>query len=115
MPTFNDDNFSDDKVSTTPEKAEEIGSTKFNNKWNINERNRRKCKSNKEIMKLKSAGTLECTDEKVEINKSSDDRFNSFSNLNFSRIFSVFLEEEQRNASKISTSPPEKIANTSMY
>ena len=34
---------------------------------------------------------LECTNEKVEINKSSDDKFDSFSNLNFSKIFSGFI------------------------
>ena len=61
-------------------------------------------------MKLKSAGMLGCSDKKVEKNKSSDDRFN----LNFSIIFSVLLEEAQRNSSKISTSPPERIADISL-
>ena len=46
-------------------------------------------------MKFKSAGMLERTDEKVENNKNSDDRFNSFLNLSFSRIFSGLLEEKQ--------------------
>ena len=57
---------------------------------------------------------LKCTNEEVEINKKSDDRFNSFSNLNFFRVFSGLLEEDQRNSSKISTSPPERIADISV-
>ena len=101
-------------ITSTPEKVEEINSTKFDDKWITNERNRRKCKSNKEKMKIKSAGMLELNDEKVENNKNSGDRFNSFSNLNFSRIFSGLLEEKQRNCSKIFTSPSERIEDTSL-
>ena len=63
---------------------------------------------------LKSNGMLECTAEKAETNKSSYDRFNSFPNLNFRRIFFGLLEEEQRNSSKISTSPAKVIADTSV-
>ena len=65
-------------------------------------------------MKLKSVGMLERTNKKVEINKSIGDRFNSFSNLNFATIFSGLLEEEQPNSSKIYTSSPERIADTSV-
>ena len=35
----------------------------------------KKMQSNKEKMKLRRAGMLECNNEKVEINKSSDNRF----------------------------------------
>lgn len=52
------------------------------------------------------------TDEKVVINKNSDDRFNSFSNLNFSRTFSDLLKKDQNSSSNISTSPPERAAVT---
>ena len=114
MLTFNDENSSVDKILATPEKVEEVSSTKLDDKLITNERNRRKCRSNKEKIKLKSPGMLEYTKEEVEINKKNDDRFNSFSNLNFFRIFSDLLEEGQRNSSKISTSPPERIADISV-
>ena len=48
----------------------------------------------------------ESADEKTEFNKSCDKRINSSSNLSFSRIFSGLLKEDQRNSSKIPTSPP---------
>ena len=112
--TFNDDNSSGDKILATPEKVEEMSSTKFDNKWIKNARNLRKCKSDKEKIKLKSPRMRECTNEKAEVNKNSDDRFNSFSNLNFFRIFSGLLEENQRNSSKISISPPKRIAHASV-
>ena len=91
LSNFNDDKLLDDKVSTTPERAEETYSTKFYDTCVTSEKNSKKSNSNKEKTKLKSAGILECTDEKFEINKSSADTFKSLSNLNFSRIFSGSL------------------------
>ena len=89
LSNFNDDDLSDDKVSTTPEKVEETYSTKFDDTCITSEKNSKKCNLDKEKTKLKSAGMLECTDEKVEINKSIDDKFNCFSNLNFLEYFPV--------------------------
>lgn len=69
MSTFNDDNSSGDTASATPKKVTEISSTKLDDEWITSERNGRKCWSNKEKIKLKSPAMLECTIEKIEINK----------------------------------------------
>ena len=80
--------------------------------WVTNERNRRKCKrSNTEKMKLDGTGTSEYGDEKIGMVKNNVN-FNSSLNLNFSSIMSNLLEEEQGNSYKISTTPPERIADT---
>ena len=89
--TFNDDNSSGDKILATPEKVEEMSSTKLDNKWIKNARNLRKCKSDKEKIKLKSPRNV------------------------LIRIFSGLLEEDQRNSSKISISRPKRIAHVSVY
>ena len=46
--------------------------------------------------------------------KNNVDNFNSTLNLNFSSIMSDLSEEQQRNSYKISTTPPERSADTSV-
>ena len=80
-----------------------------------NERSRRKYKrSNIEKMKLNGTGISEYRDEKSGMVKNNVGNFNSTWNLNFSSIMSNLLEEEQHNSYKISTTPPERSADTSV-
>ena len=76
-----------------------------------NERNSRQCKrSNIEKMKLNGIGISEYGVEKVVLLK----LMFSTLNLNFSNVMSRLLEEEQRSSCKISTTPPERSADTSV-
>ena len=76
-----------------------------------NERNSRQCKrSNIEKMKLNGIGVSEYGVEKVVLLK----LMFSTLNLNFSNVMSRLLEEEQRSSCKISTTPPERSADTSV-
>ena len=85
----------------------------IDDKWVTNERNRSKCKrSNIEKMKLNGTGISEYGAQKSGIVKNNVDNFDPSLNLNFSSIMSNLLEEEQRNSYKISTTPPERIADT---
>ena len=58
LSNFNDDDLSDDKVSTTPEKVEETYSTKSDDTCVTSEKNSKKCNLDKEKTKLKSAQLL---------------------------------------------------------
>ena len=79
----------------------------IDDKYVTNERNSRQCKrSNIEKMKLNGIGVSEYGVEKVVLLK----LMFSTLNLNFSRL----LEEEQRSSCKISTTPPERSADTSV-
>ena len=102
------------EVSSRAEKNVEEYLLTINDKWVSNERNRRKCKrSNIEKMKLNGTVISEYGDEKNGMVKNNVGNFNSSLNLNFSSIMSNLLEEEQRNSYKISTTPPERSADTS--
>ena len=80
-------------------------------KYVTNERNSRQCKrSNIEKIKLNGIGISEYGVEKVVLLK----LMFSTSNLNFSNVMSRLLEEEQRSSCKISTTPPERSADTSV-
>ena len=50
--------------------------------------------------------------KKMVLVKNNVGNFNSSLNLNFSSIMSNLLEKEQRNSYKISTTPPERSADT---
>ena len=103
------------EVSSRAEKNVEEYLLTINDKWVSNERNRRKCKrSNIEKMKLNGTVISEYGDEKNGMVKNNVGNFNSSLNLNFSSIMSNLLEEEQRNSYKISTTPPERTADTSV-
>ena len=76
-----------------------------------NERNSRQCKrSNIEKIKLNGIGISEYGVEKAVLLK----LMFSTLNLNFSNVMSRLLEEEQRSSCKISTTPPERSADTSV-
>ena len=80
-------------------------------KYVTNERNSRQCKrSNIEKMMLTGIGISEYGVEKVVLLK----LMFSTLNLNFSNVMSRLLEEEQRSSCKISTTPPERSADTSV-
>ena len=80
-------------------------------KYVTNERNSRQCKrSNIEKMMLTGIGISEYGVEKVMLLK----LMFSTLNLNFSNVMSRLLEEEQRSSCKISTTPPERSADTSI-
>ena len=80
-------------------------------KYVTNERNSRQCKrSNIEKMMLTGIGISEYGVEKVVLLK----LMFSTLNLNFSNVMSRLLEEEQRSSCKISTTPPERSADTSI-
>lgn len=110
LSTFNDDNLSDVKYQLHQRKLRKYVQPNLT----ISGLQMKGIGENISQMKLKSSGMLECTDEKVEINKSINDRFSSFWNLNFSGIFPGLLEEEHPISRKISISPPERIADTSV-
>ena len=80
-------------------------------KYVTNERNSRQCKrSNIEKIKLNGIGISEYGVEKAVLLK----LMFSTLNLNFSNVMSRLLEEEQRSSCKISTTPPERSADTSV-
>ena len=80
-------------------------------KYVTNERNSRQCKrSNIEKMMLTGIGISEYGVEKVVLIK----LMFSTLNLNFSNVMSRLLEEEQRSSCKISTTLPERSADTSV-
>ena len=97
------------EVTTKAENKVEENLFTIDDKWVTNERSRRKCKrSNIEKVKLNGG------DEKSGMVKNNVGNFNSTLNLNFSSIMSDLLEEERRNSYKISTTPPERSADTSV-
>ena len=103
------------ELSSKAENKVEENLFTIDDKWVTNERSRRKCKrSNIEKMKLNGTGISEYGDEKSGMIKNNVDNFNSTLNLNFSSIMSNLLEEEPRNSYKISTTPPERSADTSV-
>ena len=83
----------------------------IDDKYVTNERNSRQCKrSNIEKIKLNGIGISEYGVEKAVLLK----LMFSTLNLNFSNVMSRLLEEEQRSSCKISTTPPERSADTSV-
>ena len=65
-------------------------------------------------MKLNATGISEYGDEESGMVKNNVSNFDSTLNLNFSSIMSNLLEQEQRNSYKISTTPAERSADTSV-
>ena len=83
----------------------------IDDKYVTNERNSRQCKrSNIEKIKLNGIGISEYGVEKAVLLK----LMFSTLNLNFSNVMPRLLEEEQRSSCKISTTPPERSADTSV-
>ena len=104
------------EISSRSENKVEENLFATDDKWVTNERNRRKCKrSNIEKMKLNGTGISEYGHEKSGMIKNNVGSFNSSLNLNFSSIMSNLVDEEQRNSYKISTTPRERRADTSVF